>query len=297
LGLKKFIVYLMPGFLIRFFARPYVSGDSIEKGVTRADELWKLKGISSTLDLLGEEVFSTEQVQQNVNTYFKLLDQLQGKNYATVSLKPSSLGTHESLEFCQKNLEAILDKATEVNIPITLDMEDHNFTDDTLLIYKTLVKKYPTFGTVLQSRLFRTQKDIEELSGIRARIRICIGIYNEDKSIALTNKRDMKSKLVEYTKILVDDGHFVEVATQDKRTIQEIMDLAKAEGWTREQIEFQQLMGVPMTKVQNSLLESFTVRLYVPFATHWDLALPYLRRRMLNNPSMGFYVIKNLFKK
>ncbi|MFV2016380.1 MAG: hypothetical protein ACC656_13190, partial [Candidatus Heimdallarchaeota archaeon] len=118
MGLKKFIVYLMPGFLIRFFARPYVSGDSIEKGVARADELWKLKGISSTLDLLGEEVFSTDQVQQNVNTYFKLLDQLQGKNYATVSLKPSSLGIHESLEFCQKNLEAILDKATEVNIPI-----------------------------------------------------------------------------------------------------------------------------------------------------------------------------------
>ncbi|MFV2013806.1 MAG: proline dehydrogenase family protein, partial [Candidatus Heimdallarchaeota archaeon] len=220
-----------------------------------------------------------------------------GKNYATVSLKPSSLGIHESLEFCQKNLEAILDKATEVNIPITLDMEDHNFTDDTLLLYNTLVKKYPTFGTVLQSRLFRTQKDIEELSGIRARIRICIGIYNEDKSIALTNKRDMKSKLVEYTKILVDDGHFVEIATQDKRTIQEIMDLSKAEGWTREHIEFQQLMGVPMTKVQNSLLESFTVRLYVPFTTHWDRALPYLRRRMLKNPSMGFYVIKNLFKK
>ncbi|MCE7734739.1 MAG: hypothetical protein GPJ54_07685 [Candidatus Heimdallarchaeota archaeon] len=287
----------MPGFLIRFFARPYVSGDSIEKGIAKADELWLQRGFSSTLDLLGEEVFSIEEVESNVNTYLELLDLLRDQEYITVSLKPSGLGIHQSLDYCQKNIEIILDKAVEVNVSITLDMEDHTFTDDTLHLYKSLINKYPSFGTVLQSRLFRTKKDIEGLKGIKARIRICIGIYNEDKSIALTNKRDMKTKLIEFTKDLVDQGHFVEVATQDKNTIQEVVDLAVKEGWSRDQIEFQQLMGVPMIKVQQSLLESYTVRLYVPFATHWDSALPYLRRRMINNPSMGFYVIKNLFKR
>lgn len=287
----------MPGFLIRFFAKPYVSGDSTEKGVAKADELWREKGISSTLDLLSEEVFSTGEVEENVNTYCDLLELLQGREYVTVSLKPSGLGIHESLDYCQKNLEIILDKATDVNIAITLDMEDHTFTDDTLKLYINLLVKYPTFGSVLQSRLYRTKADIENLNGIKTRIRICIGIYNEPSDIALTNKRDMKVKLVEYTKQLVEAGHFVEVATQDKNTIQEVVDLAKKEGWTKDNIEFQQLMGVPMTKVQNSLLEEYTVRLYVPFAIKWSSALPYLRRRMVNNPSMGIYVIKNLFKR
>ncbi|MHA2098475.1 MAG: proline dehydrogenase family protein, partial [Candidatus Kariarchaeaceae archaeon] len=85
--------------------------------------------------------------------------------------------------------------------------------------------------------------------------------------------------------------------THDKNTLQEILDLAKQNNWSKDQIEFQQLMGVPMTKLQNEILENYIVRLYVPFATHWNTALPYLRRRMVNNPSMGIYVIKNLFRR
>jgi proline dehydrogenase len=286
----------MPGFLIRFFARPYVSGDSIEKGVVKADELWD-KGISSTLDLLGEEVFSKEEVEDNVETYIELLKQLDGKNFSSISLKPSGLGIHESIEYCQENLEKILSYAEQVKIPVTLDMEDHTFTDQTLQLYKNLLPKYPSFGTVLQSRLFRTDNDIEGLSKIKARIRICIGIYNESKEIAVTKKSDMKDKLVEQVKTLMHDGHYVEVATHDKNTLQEILDLAKQNNWSQDQIEFQQLMGVPMTKLQNEILENYIVRLYVPFATHWNTALPYLRRRMVNNPSMGIYVIKNLFRR
>ncbi|MHA2030824.1 MAG: proline dehydrogenase family protein [Candidatus Kariarchaeaceae archaeon] len=294
--MKRFFINLMPGFLIRFFARPYVSGDSIEKGVVKADELWD-KGISSTLDLLGEEVFSKEEVEDNVETYIELLKQLDGKNFSSISLKPSGLGIHESIEYCQENLEKILSYAEQVKIPVTLDMEDHTFTDQTLQLYKNLLPKYPSFGTVLQSRLFRTDNDIEGLSKIKARIRICIGIYNESKEIAVTKKSDMKDKLVEQVKTLMHDGHYVEVATHDKNTLQEILDLAKQNNWSQDQIEFQQLMGVPMTKLQNEILENYIVRLYVPFATHWNTALPYLRRRMVNNPSMGIYVIKNLFRR
>ncbi len=297
LTVKEFLVNLLPGFVIRFFAKPYVSGDSIEKGIAKADDLWLQRGISSTLDLLGEEVFSIEEVEENVNVYIELLEKLAGKNYVTVSLKPSSLGYHDGIEYCQKILDKILSKAGEVNIPITLDMEDYNFTDDTLKIYKNLLQKFPNFGTVIQSRLFRTKDDILSLEDYPGRVRICIGIYNEHKDIAITNKGEMKKKLVEFTELLVDQGNYVEIATHDKSTLDEILLLADEKSWTSDQIEFQQLMGVPMTKIQTEMLKKYTVRLYVPFATHWDKALPYLRRRMINNPAMGIYVLKNLFRR
>jgi len=288
----------MPGFMIRTFARPYVSGDSIDKGIEKTDSLWEESKISATLDLLGEAVTTREMVEYNIETYHELLDKLEGRSHASVSLKPTSLGVHESVEYCEESMRKILDKAKAVNIPITIDMEDHEYTDLTLDLYKTLLEDYPDLGTVLQSRLYRTEKDIEGLSSYTARIRICIGIYNEPEDIALQQKPEMKEKLVEYTQRLINDGHYVEVATHDKPTIDRVLQLADEHGWTSDQLEFQQLLGVPMRDKQEEILsKGYTDRLYVPFATDWKYAVPYLKRRLNNNPRMALYVMSHTIGK
>ncbi|MHA2250698.1 MAG: proline dehydrogenase family protein [Candidatus Kariarchaeaceae archaeon] len=293
--MKDFLVGLLPSFLVRIFARPYVSGNSIEKGVAKADELWNTRKITSTLDLLGEAVYTLEDVDRIVNTYLELINKIKGKEYTTVSVKPTAIGIHENYETCKKNLEKILEAGKKASIPITLDMEEHDYTDITLQLYRDLLPVYPNFGTVLQTRLFRTWDDITKLKDLKMRIRICIGIYKEDASIALTKKSEMKEELVKMTKQLIENGAFVEVATQDEETIKQILELAKEHGWTPENLEFQQLMGVPLKKVQNELLElGFVVRLYVPFATDWKYATPYLKRRLANNPKMAFYVLKHM---
>lgn len=296
--MKQFLINLMPNFLVRTFASPYVSGDSIEKGVDKADELWQESSISSTLDLLGEEVDTKEMVEYNIETYQTLINQLEGKEYATISLKPTSLGIHDSFEYCEQSLRKILEVASDAYVPVTIDMEDHNHTDITLDLYTTLLEDFPTLGTVLQSRLFRTDDDIENLASYDARIRICIGIYNEPKDIALQKKSEMKEKMVEQTKMLLDDGQFVEVATQDKKYIREILEKAEEWGAGPDNLEFQQLLGVPIRDMQNEILEQgYTNRLYVPFATDWKYAHPYLKRRLANNPKMAWYVMNQTVAK
>ncbi len=296
--LRGFLVNLMPGFLVRLFASPYVSGDSIEKGIAKADELWNKKGISSTLDLLGEEVFTREEVEENVAIYIELIEKLEGRSYTTVSVKPSALGSHESKEYLEENLRKILKKATEHEMEITLDMEDHTFTDLTLELYKKLLVDFPTWGTVLQSRLFRTMDDIKAMDDLKIRVRLCIGIYNEDKSIALTNKNEMKDEMLKMGQYMMDKGHFVEFATHDEKYLNIFLDIAKEKRYPHERLEFQQLMGVPMSAMQQKILdEGYAVRLYVPFATKWSSATPYLKRRLINNPKMAIYVLKNIFKK
>ncbi|MCE7733614.1 MAG: hypothetical protein GPJ54_01970 [Candidatus Heimdallarchaeota archaeon] len=112
----------------------------------------------------------------------------------------------------------------------------------------------------------------------------------------MTNKRKMKEKLVEQSTLLLDNGHYVEFATHEIEFLEIMLELADKNKWTSDHLEFQQLLGVPLNKIQTRILKSgFKIRLYIPFATDWAYATPYLKRRLINNPKMAIYVIKNLF--
>jgi len=202
MGLKKFVISLAPTPLVKLFASPYVAGDSIEAAVDTSQKLWEERRVCSTIDLLGEELESDEEVQYSINVYERLIDALGSQDYATISLKPSQLGSHRGTEHCREVIRGIIQRAEQYNIKVTLDMEDHSFTEMTLDIFRALKKDHPTFGTVLQARLFRTDDDIISLKDLKTRIRICIGIYNEPKEIALQSKPEMKKKLLQQVELL-----------------------------------------------------------------------------------------------
>jgi len=298
MGLKKFAVSLAPTPLVKLFASPYVAGDSIGAAVDAAHKLWDERRVCSTIDLLGAELESDEEVQYSVDVYERLIDALGSQDYATISLKPTQLGSHRGTESCQKIIEGIVRRAEQYNVKVTLDMEDHSFTDMTLNIFRALKKDHPTFGTVLQSRLFRTDDDIISLKGLNARIRICIGIYNEPKEIALQSKSEMKRKLLQQVELLFKEGHYPEIATHDEAVINEAIDIAEKLNIKKDQYEVQMLKGVPKRAFQDELIQNGTlVRLYVPFAQKWKYATAYCKRRLAANPAMAAYILKNILQK
>jgi len=298
MGLKKFAVSLAPTPLVKLFASPYVAGDSIGAATDAAQKLWCERRVCSTIDLLGEELESDEEVQYSVDVYERLIDALGSQDYATISLKPTQLGSHRGTENCQKVIEGIVRRAEQYNIKVTLDMEDNSFTDMTLDIFRALNKDYPTFGTVLQSRLFRTDDDIISLKGLNARIRICIGIYNEPKEIALQSKSEMKKKLFQQVELLFKEGHYPEIATHDEAVINKAINIADKLNIKKDQYEVQMLMGVPKQTFQDELIQNgILVRLYVPFAEKWKYATAYCKRRLAANPAMACYILKNILQK
>ena len=298
MGLKKFIIGLAPTPLVKLFASPYVAGDSIEAATGAAQKLWEERRVCSTIDLLGEELESDEEVQYSVDVYARLIDALGSQDYATISLKPTQLGSHRGTENCQKVIRGIVRRAEQYNIKVTLDMEDHPFTDMTLDIFRALNKDHPTFGTVLQSRLFRTDDDIISLKDLNARIRICIGIYNEPKEIAMQSKPEMKKKLLQQVALLFREGHYPEIATHDEAVINEAINIAEKLNIKKDQYEVQMLMGVPKQAFQDELIQNgILVRLYVPFAEKWKYATAYCKRRLAANPAMAAYVMKNMLQK
>jgi len=298
MGLKKFVISLAPTPLVKLFASPYVAGDSVGAAVDAAQKLWDERRVCSTIDLLGEELESDEEVQYSVDVYERLIDALGSQDYATISLKPTQLGSHRGTENCQKIIEGIVRRAEQYNIKVTLDMEDNSFTDMTLDIFRALNKDHPTFGTVLQSRLFRTDDDIISLKGLNARIRICIGIYNEPKEIALQSKSEMKRKLLQQVELLFKEGHYPEIATHDEAVINEAIDIAEKLNIKKDQYEVQMLKGVPKRAFQDELIQNgILVRLYVPFAQKWKYATAYCKRRLAANPAMAAYIFKNILQK
>ena len=298
MDIKRAIVDLAPGPVVRVFAAPYVAGKGIESGVGKADEIWKAGRLSSTLDLLGEEVFKREDVEATVATYFGMVEQVRDRPYVSISCKPTQLGIHESEAYCLENIRKVVAKAAAAGIRVTVDMEDHDFTDVTLRLYKALRDEFDNVGTVLQSRLFRTKADILALHTKPCRVRICIGIYKEPKAIAYQDKPAMKEKLFEYVQLLLDKGHFPEIATHDEPLIDRCLEFLDKRGCPKDAHEFQMLLGVPRQQVQSEIVASGRVmRLYVPFAEEWKYAVAYCKRRLAANPMMGAYVMKNLFRK
>ena len=298
MDLKKFVISLAPTPLVKLFASPYVAGDSIGAATDAAQKLWEERRVYSTIDLLGEELESDEEVLYSVNVYERLIDSLGSQDYATISLKPTQLGSHRGTDNCQEVIEGIVRRAEQCNIKVTLDMEDHSFTDMTLNIFRALKKDHPILGTVLQSRLFRTDNDIISLKGLNARIRICIGIYNEPKEIALQSKSEMKRKLLQQVELLFKEGHYPEIATHDEAVINEAIDIAEKLNIKKDQYEVQMLMGVPKQAFQDELIQNgILVRLYVPFAQKWKYATAYCKRRLAANPAMAGYILKNILQK
>ena len=236
---------MLPTPLVWIIARPYVAGDSLQKALIKADQLWTDKKIMSTVDLLGEDVKTTDEVEEMVQIYLTLLNGLKDKaEYVTVSLK--------------------------------------------------LKPKYDNIATVLQTRLFRTEQDIKNLPP-HSQIRLCIGIYNEPKDIALQKKSEMKEKLYSYVEPLHDQGHFIGVATHDEPTVRKILELTEKKQITPKGMEFQFLLGVPREKLHQEIqAKGFNVRQYVPFATKKKYATAYALRRFDENPHMAIYVLNNL---
>lgn len=298
ISVKRTFVNCIPAPLVRAFAAPYVAGDSLEKALSVADELYRGRGVYSTMDVLGEMETEKEHVRKAVGLYLETATVLKDRPHCSISVKPGHFGYYVDPQFCRENIEELASRCQAQGTSLTVDMEDTDLTDFTIGLYRELKPKYPILGTVLQSRLFRTEKDLEALDGLEAHIRLCIGIYNVPADKAMTRKREMKESLLHLLRKAIERGHYACVATHDIEYITKARAILAEMKVPKDRYEFQMLLGVPRERVQHELAEAGEkVRLYIPFAVHWDDAIAYLRRRMLENPFMAGLVLKNLVRR
>lgn len=332
----KSIFDAIPISVVLMLAKPYLAGENLDEALSLARTLYQEQKFSSTLDILGEDAAIDADCDASVEHYKQLIDAIskrplpvsEVRRQPTVSFKPSMFSTKApevgmvrsaELDRAYNRIESVVSFASDRNVQVTLEAEDHRWTDFQLETYHSLIEGgYRNLGTVLQSRLFRTEADLSRFDE-RMRARLVIGIYNEPASVAHTQKPKMKELLVRYARELLARGTYVEVATHDTQCLADFFASVMADKVTPDRFETQYLHGVPRKRFQHALVsgalfqgeeykkvreaeaflkklakEGVLVRMYLPFG-EGKVAGAYCRRRLKENPNMVTYGIKNLF--
>lgn len=280
--------------LLTRMAKSFVAGETVDDALKAVKKL-NQKGIMATLDVLGESVKDREDADKAVGAYLNLLDAIpQAGVNSHASLKLTQMGLDIDDEYCFQNMVKILSRAKEQANFVRFDMEGSPHTQRTLDIFHRIREKFDNVGIVIQAYLYRSEKDIQDLNRIKARVRICKGAYKEPKEIAIKKMKDIQENFMKLAKMLFQNGEYPAIGTHDDKLIKATKDYAAEHNISKENFEFQLLYGI-RTKTQQKLAEEgYRVRVYVPFGTHW---LPYFLRRLRERKENVFFVFKNLFKK
>ena len=119
------------------------------------------------------------------------------------------------LEHSINNFKKIQSYAIKTNNFVRLDMENSGITDLTLNIYKELIKINENSGIVIQAYLHRSENDIKSLPE-NINIRLCKGIYNEDKSIAIKDSDKINKNYIKLLSMIFEKNIYVKVRSTGK---------------------------------------------------------------------------------
>jgi len=281
--------------LAKRMASRFVAGETIDEALVAVRAL-NARGITASLDLLGESVYREEEARATAQSYLDLLDQIHGQKLdANVSVKLTAMGLDVSEDLCVANMQTVLDRARDYDSFVRIDMESSHYTERTLHMFEH--KLYPAYpknvGIVLQSYLRRTEADVDKANRLKCRVRICKGAYQEPESVAFPDKHDVDQNYVRCMHALMSDGNYPGIATHDERIIADAKHFAAERGISADRYEFQMLYGVRRDLQERLVRDGYRMRVYVPFGTQW---YPYLMRRLAERPANVAFMTGNVVK-
>ncbi|HLW55441.1 MAG TPA: proline dehydrogenase family protein [Candidatus Angelobacter sp.] len=273
-----------------------MAGIRIEDALAATRAMNRL-GLGVSVDNLGENVTNADEARHSAQLYHQLLDQMNEQGLdANVSLKLTHMGLDVDEPMAYQITSALVEHAARINNFVRVDMEGSAYTQRTLDFVRRLHGN-PAFagrvGAVIQSYLFRSEKDVEELLAGRIRVRLCKGAYKEPAEVAFEKKADVDANYVKLMRLLLKSGVYHGMATHDEKMIRATIDFAQKEKIPASAFEFQMLYGVRRDLQQKLIKEGWRCRVYIPFGTEW---YPYLMRRLAERPANAIFILKNLFR-
>ncbi len=279
--------------ITRSASRRFVAGEGLDDAIQVTHELNK-RGIQVALDMLGENVADEHEARKSTSNYINAINLIQRTALdANISVKLTALGLDISRELCEENLRTILEHGREQNIFICIDMEASDYTAQTIEIARKAQQDYDQVGTVIQSYLYRSVEDIEQLVEQGVRIRLVKGAYKEPQSVAFQEKSDVDQNYVRLMRILLARGNFPAIATHDPTIIDAACTYIRDRGISKDAFEFQMLYGVRRDLQEKLVKQGYNMRVYVPYGSQW---YPYLMRRMAERPANLMFVMTNILR-
>jgi proline dehydrogenase len=270
----------------------FVAGEDLESAITAVRDL-AAKGITATLDELGENVSSHEEAQSAAASCVHSLHRLaEAKVEPNISVKLTMLGLDLGDDAANENMVQILDAARAVKGFVRIDMEDSEYVERTMAIFEALHDRFPDeVGIVIQSYLRRAREDAERMIARKARVRLVKGAYAEPEAVAFQQKSQIDLNYIWLMEMLLKRGTYPALATHDPELIAAAKRYTAEHGIGSDRYEFQMLYGVRRDEQQALVDQGYRVRVYVPYGTAW---YPYFSRRIAERPANAFFALRQI---
>jgi proline dehydrogenase len=274
------------------FARRFIAGETAAEAIEAASAV-EGRAMAVTLDLLGESVTSLDKADAATRDYIAVIDAMIASGVGrNISLKLTQLGLDVDKASAIDNLRKILERAEPAGFFVRIDMENSPYTELTLEIYELLWRHgYRQLGVVLQSALYRSEKDLEAINAFGGRVRLVKGAYKEPKAVAYQKKADVDAAYARMLQTLIKRGHDPAIATHDPAMIELARTIAREHGVAPDRFEFQMLYGVRRDLQAMLAKAGYRVRVYIPFGREW---FPYFMRRLGERPANVAFVIRGI---
>jgi len=286
-----------PAFQRRFFflARRFIAGETVGQAVDAVAAL-NARGMSATLDFLGEDVLSESEAAHTVAAYGELLGEIRRRGVdANVSVKLTAMGLLIDEGLASANLRRVLDAASANRDPfVRIDMEGSAVTDATLRVFERAYAVTKNVGPVLQAYLRRTPDDVERAIALGARVRLCKGAYAEPPEVAYKDMPAIRRQYLRCAEALLERGRYPGIATHDPLLIEAVRRFARERAIAPERFEFQMLYGVRPELQRKLVTDGYRLRIYVPYGTHWA---GYFYRRITERPENALFALRSMFAK
>lgn len=292
-------------------ASRFVAGATVQDAIRAVREL-NARGISATLDQLGEHTSTVEEANSAADAIIGVLTEIDKAGVrANVSIKLTQIGMGLDEEICRQNLVRILEQAQKCKTFIRIDMEDTPYTDITLRLCRAMRERgfdSGTVGAVMQAYLFRAEADMRALLEEGFRLRLVKGAYNEPPEKAFSKKTDtdanfdllvklgMDAAVKQESNAISSDGRLppiLAIASHDEKRIDFAKQYSEKIGLPKNAVEFQMLYGIRREMQEQLVMDGYPVRVYVPFGMHW---YPYFMRRLAERPANIWFFLSNVFK-
>ena len=277
---------------LTFLAHRFVAGDDINEAIEAVRAL-NADGLKATLDNLGEDSLDRPHAlaarDENLNMLRRLAES--GVD-ANISLKLTQLGLAFDEKLATESLLSIVTEAERLKTFVRIDMEGSQWTQKTLDLFYLLHETHPGVGIVLQSALRRTEQDCLEAVKRAARVRLCKGAYKEPAAVAFQDKKEVDASYDRCSAILAK-APIPAMATHDDARIAAALKAFDAAGLVKSDYELQMLYGIRGKRARELRELGHTVRIYVPYGSHW---FPYFYRRIRERKENLLFVARNFFE-
>ncbi len=274
-------------------SRRFVAGEALDDAM-KATHTLNLQGLQVALDLLGENVTDDKEARAAAQNYMEAVDLIEKTHVdANISIKLTALGLDISGELCEENLLAVLERTSKQKTFVCIDMEGSDYTARTVDMTLCMHERFEHVGTVVQSCLYRSRKDLEQLIIQGVRVRLVKGAYKEPQAMAYQRKQDVDRHYVQLMTLLLSRGNYPAIATHDEAIIDAACKHIRNHGISKSSFEFQMLYGIRRDLQEKLVKQGYNMRIYVPYGSQW---YAYLMRRMAERPANLMFVMSNLWR-